>query len=43
MEKRKHTRGHFNIVGDDLLLGDRERRKHDFVKIGQVDPGEIPE
>jgi hypothetical protein len=43
MEKRKHTRGHFDIVGNDLLLGDRERRKHDFVKIGQVDPGEIPE
>jgi hypothetical protein len=41
MEKRKHTRGHFYIVGNDLLLGDRERRKHDFVKVGQVDPGEI--
>jgi hypothetical protein len=43
MEKRKHTRGHFDIVGNDLLLGDVERRVHYLAKVGQADPGEIAE
>jgi hypothetical protein len=41
MEKRKHSRGHSDVVGNNLLLGDRERGVHYLAKVGQVDQSEI--
>ena len=43
MEKRKYTRGHSDIVGNNLLFGDMERRVHDPAQVGQMHPGEIAE
>jgi hypothetical protein len=43
MNKGEETRGHSDIVGDDLLFGDSERRKHNSVKVGEVDAGKIAE
>jgi hypothetical protein len=43
MEKWKYTRSHSDIIGNNFLFGDVERRVHDPAQVGQMHPGEIAE